>query len=340
MILTWNYLLPATLSFCPVTTMQIVVTGGAGFIASNIIKCLNNRRPSDLVTVVDDLTDGTKFRNLVDCRIVDYVDATAFREAVRQDNLDKPDLIVHQGAVTATNEPDGRYAIDVNYTFSKELLAYCRRNHVRIIYASSAAVYDGQKLSLGTSRHLQPRTVYGYSKLLFDQFVASSSTLPAQVVGLRYFNVYGPHEFHKHGMASIVLQGFDQVQHGDGIIRLFGASHGFEAGLQERDFVHVDDVVETVMWMVEHEDITGIYDVGTGKARTFIDVANSVTRSLGKGSVSWRVFPTELQNSYQAYTCADLSPLRTVKFDHSFMDIETGIQRYVNWLLNEDPYRS
>lgn len=311
---------------------MIIVTGGAGFIGSNLVRSLNARGHEDIL-VVDDLTDGAKFRNLVDCEIADYLDWRDFRVAVNAGRGISAKVVFHQGACSDTTEWDGRYMMDVNFAFSKELLEYSLSRRIPFLYASSAAVYgDGQA---GFREHPDcesPLNVYGYSKLLFDRYVRRH--LPAagsQVAGFRYFNVYGPGEAHKGAMASVALHVHNQIAEG-GDARLFEGSDGYGPGEQRRDFVYIDDVVDVNLWFWENPQVSGIFNVGTGASQTFNDVARAVIDWHGRGDIRYVPFPEHLCGRYQSYTQADLSALRAVGYDRPLRAVEQGVAAYLDRL--------
>lgn len=309
-----------------------VVTGGAGFIGSNLIHGLNQTGVSDIL-VVDNLTEAEKFRNLVGAQINDYLDKQDFAGALTgsADWLDQIEIIFHQGACSSTTETDGRYMLRNNYQYSKELLEFCLDRRIPFIYASSAAVYGAGspfREEPGTER---PLNVYGYSKALFDSAVWR--LLPeaeSQVVGLRYFNVYGPREAHKGPMASIALQLDDQLSRGDKV-RLFGPTPGYEAGEQRRDFVFVEDVVRLVIWLSEHPETSGIFNCGTGRSRSFNEIASQVIRTRGHGEIEYIPFPESLHGHYQSYTEADLTQLRRAGYSVEFVSLEEGVREYLLW---------
>jgi len=330
---------------------MIVITGAAGFIGSNLVMGLNAQGERDIIAV-DDLTDGTKFRNLADADIADYIDKDAFLARVEADGLPKLDAVFHQGACSTTTEWDGKFVMDINYRYSQVLLHYCQAKRIPYVYASSASVYgmgaDGFREERACER---PLNLYAYSKFLFDQYVRrlglaapaankrsraaktprrATRTL-AQVVGLRYFNVYGPREQHKGGMASTAFHFNKQIE-ADGECRLFEGGEGYKDGEQCRDFIHVDDVVQMNLWFREHPDKSGIYNCGTGRAQPFNDIARAVIDWHGKGRINYIPFPEKLVGRYQSYTQADLGRLRAVGYPHEYLTVEQGVKRYLDWL--------
>ncbi len=340
--------------------MKIVVTGAAGFIGSNLIKGLNARGIDDIIAV-DDLTEGDKFRNLADLQIADYVDADEFYEAFSEGAFGAVEAVFHEGACSDTMELDGKYMMDNNYTLSVDLFQSCQEQGTRLLYASSAAVYGESKLeqaSKGGSGTFseqpefeKPLNVYGYSKLLFDQRMrrelgARFQNTETQVAGFRYFNVYGPREQHKGRMASVAFHQFNQYQL-DAKVKLFGAHEGYAAGQQMRDFVFIDDVVAVNLWFLDHPEKSGIFNLGSGKAQPFNDVAITVVNTLRKnqndaalsleeaargGLIAYIAFPPALVGKYQSYTQADLRLLRAAGCDHSFANVQTGVTAYMHWL--------
>ena len=311
---------------------MIIVTGGAGFIGCNLVRALNRRGLRDIV-VVDDLSDGRKFANLVGCDIADYWDKALFTERLRSGAIDPPETIFHQGACAVTTEWDGRYMMETNYRYSADLLEYCLHERVPLIYASSAAVYGASTVfKEGDPSAERPLNVYGYSKLLFDRYV--QPRLPSarsQVVGLRYFNVYGLYEAHKGPMASVAYHlNRQMIEHSEA--RLFEGSDGYEAGEQRRDFVHVEDVVRVNLWFYEHRHVSGIFNVGTGKSASFNEVAKAIIDWHGGGKIQYIPFPEGLKARYQSYTQADIGALRAAGYDSPFLDVRAGVQAYLDAL--------
>jgi ADP-L-glycero-D-manno-heptose 6-epimerase len=338
--------------------MRIVVTGAAGFIGSNIVRGLNARGISDIIAV-DDLRQGDKFRNLADLAIADYVDAADFYPRFAAGRYGQVEAVFHEGACSDTMEADGQYMMRNNFSRSCELLDACQAQGARLLYASSAATYGQARPDPGapgdyqafreTPEHEKPLNVYGYSKLLFDQKLRRElgprfNHAKVQVVGFRYFNVYGPREQHKGRMASVAFHQFHQFRQ-DGRVRLFGAYGGYGAGEQLRDFVLVDDVVAVNLWFFDHPQRSGLFNLGSGRAQAFNDVAVAVTNALADGQaprtrealvqaglIEYIDFPEALRGKYQCFTQADLSALREAGCEHRFADVQTGVAQYMRWL--------
>ncbi len=305
---------------------MLIVTGGAGFIGSNLVHALNARGRDDIL-VVDDLTDGRKFANLAGARIADYLDRAQFREMIAGGaDFGRVEAVFHQGACTDTTEWNGQYMLDQNFAVSKAVFAWCQARAVPLIYASSAAVYGGGDDFREDAPDPRPLNVYGWSKLLFDQWLARQAGRTARVVGFRYFNVYGPREAHKGRMASVVHH-FDRQLAETGTVRLFGASHGVGDGEHRRDFVFVGDVVAVNLWALESGRAEGVYNVGTGTSRTFNDLARAVIAVRGAGSIAYIPMPGDLADAYQAFTEADLARLRRDGYAADFLPIEDGVRR-------------
>lgn len=316
----------------------IIVTGGAGFIGSNMVKALNERG-YDNVIVVDDLEQGAKFINLVDCEIADYLDQDRFLSQIEERRALSGEIshVFHQGACSTTTEWDGRYMMDVNYEYSKALLHFCVDRDIPFLYASSAAVYGAGPEFTETREYERPLNVYGYSKVLFDRYVSRRlPELKSQVAGLRYFNVYGPREQHKGSMASVAYHFYRQVLE-TGRMRLFAGSNGYADGEQRRDFVYVGDVTDVNLWLMDNPGISGIFNVGTGRSQTFNDVANAVKVFCGRGDIDYVEFPEHLKGRYQSFTRADIARLRSAGYDRPFKTVEEGVPLYLSWLEQREP---
>jgi ADP-L-glycero-D-manno-heptose 6-epimerase len=328
--------------------MYYVVTGAAGFIGANLVKALNDRGITDIIAV-DNLSRGDKFVNLADCDIADYLDKESFLREVESGGFDGAiDVVFHQGACSDTTERDGRYMMQNNYRYSRVLLDYCTVDEVPFIYASSAAVYGASQTFREARECEGPLNVYGYSKFLFDQVVRRSwNELSAQVVGLRYFNVYGEREQHKARMASVAFHFFNQYR-AAGCVKLFEGSGGYGNGEQRRDFVSVEDVVRVNLFFLDNPGKSGIFNVGSGAAQSFNDVAvatvNACRNARGEspltlaemqqqGIVRYIPFPEELKGKYQSYTQADIAALRSAGYGRPFLNVEQGVTRYCEKLL-------
>jgi ADP-L-glycero-D-manno-heptose 6-epimerase len=314
---------------------MLVVTGGAGFIGSNLARALAGRAGAS-VTVVDDLTSGAKFRNLAGVRIADYLDKEDFLEMVtrRDALLDKAECVFHLGACTDTTATDGRYVMRNNFEYSKQVGRFCLEAGVPLVYASSAAVYGAGTVFREEPQHERPLNVYGYSKQLFDDWIRRR--LPearTPLVGLRFFNVYGPREAHKGAMASMAYQLHEQLR-ARGVARLFAGTDGGADGAQVRDFVYVDDVVAVALWFLGHGG-AGVYNVGTGRARSFNDLAGAIIGQLGVGRIEYVPFPEALRGVYQNRTEADLAALRGAGYEGKFRSLEEGVAAYLAWLAGE-----
>lgn len=312
---------------------MIIVTGGAGFIGSNL--CLGlNRRGYDDILVVDNLTNGIKYKNLLDCRIRDYLDKESFLAKLQNGffKAETIEAIFHQGACSSTTEWNGRYMMENNYEYSKILFHYCQQHKIPLIYASSAAVYGADANFKESPEFEGPLNVYGYSKFQFDQYVRKCQPqINSQVVGLRYFNVYGPREAHKGSMASVAFHLNNQLKTSDKV-RLFAGCDGYGNGEQRRDFIYVDDVVAINLWFFEHSLISGVFNVGTGRSQTFNDVANAVIAYHKKGEIEYIPFPEHLKGCYQSFTEANLEQLRAAGCAHQFKTVEEGGRLYMEWL--------
>ncbi|MDD9856836.1 MAG: ADP-glyceromanno-heptose 6-epimerase [Gammaproteobacteria bacterium] len=332
---------------------MIVVTGGAGFIGSNLVSALNRRGVRDIL-VVDDVTDAAKARNLFDLQIGDYMDKAEFLDAIRSErpdpSLQRVSAVLHQGACTDTMATDGKYVLDNNYAYSRALYYFCAQRRAQYIYASSASVYGHGTRFAETPRNESALNAYAWSKLLFDQFVRRQPVARPpqfQCVGLRYFNVYGRRERHKGRMASVAWHFFNQYM-AHGRVRLFEGSDGYADGEQQRDFVSVEDVVAVNLFLLDNPAVSGIYNVGSGCSCSFNRVAVAVINACRRhrreteitleqarrgGQIAYIPMPETLRGKYQSYTCADLRQLRAAGYGAPFLDVPQGVGGYVSALL-------
>jgi ADP-L-glycero-D-manno-heptose 6-epimerase len=328
--------------------MYYIITGAAGFIGSNLVNALNQRGENNIIAV-DNLKNADKFKNLVDCEIADYLDKRTFLEKLQEGFFDGlVRAVLHQGACSDTMETDGRYMMDNNYQYSLELLNYCQNEEIPFLYASSASVYGGGSEFRESRECESPLNVYAYSKFLFDQIVRRRwQKRSAQVVGLRYFNVYGSREAHKGRMASVAYHFFNQYRT-EGRVKLFEGCDGYANGGQLRDFVSIEDVVKVNMYFMDNPQKSGIFNLGTGQAQSFNDVAAATINALRKneskpelgldemqqqGLISYIPFPEQLRGKYQSYTQADISALRNSGYSENFLSVEQGVTRYVEQMI-------
>jgi len=317
---------------------RIIVTGGAGFIGANVVRGLNARGIDDIV-VVDRLRDGAKWRNLLGLRVEDVVDKDDFRLDVREGALAADiDAVIHLGACSSTTESDADYLLDNNYRYTRELCEWCLEEGIRFVYASSAATYgDG---ALGYSDQdaatpgLAPLNMYGFSKHLFDLWALRSGRLD-QIAGLKFFNVYGPFEDHKGDMRSVVHKAHGQIL-AQGRVELFKSYRPeFPDGGQVRDFVHVRDAVDVVLWLLDNPAVNGLFNCGTGEARSWNDLATAVFAALGREPrLDYIEMPDHLRGKYQYHTQADLAKLRRAGYDRPFTGLEDGVRDYVRGHLS------
>ncbi len=328
--------------------MYYIVTGAAGFIGSNLVKALNERGENNIIAV-DNLSKSDKFKNLVDCEIADYLDKKDFLQKLQEgffDGLVK--AVLHQGACSDTMESDGRYMMENNYQYTLELLNYCQNEEIPFLYASSASVYGGGGVFKESREFESPLNVYAYSKFLFDQIVRRRfNKRTAQIVGLRYFNVYGAREQHKGRMASVAYHFFNQYR-AEGKVKLFEGCDGYPNGGQLRDFVSIEDVVKVNMYFLDNPNKSGIFNLGTGQAQSFNDVAVATINTLRaaenkpvlslselhqQGILNYIPFPEALKGKYQSYTQADIGALRGSGYAEPFLTVEQGTARYVEQML-------
>jgi ADP-L-glycero-D-manno-heptose 6-epimerase len=328
-----------------------VVTGACGFIGANLVKALNQRGIGNIIAV-DNLKNADKFKNLTDCEIADYLDKAEFLSLIEDGYFDGAvDAMFHEGACSDTMETDGRYMMENNFRYSSTLLDFCLDQEVPYLYASSASVYGGGSVFKELREHEAPLNVYGYSKFLFDQVVRrrlASADFSSQVVGFRYFNVYGPREQHKGRMASVAFHHFNQYRE-SGKVKLFEGCDGYANGTQSRDFVFIDDVVKVNLFFLDHPEKSGIFNLGTGRAQPFNDIATSTVNAcralegkpalsldemVQQGLVEYIPFPDALRGKYQSYTRADISALREAGYTDEFATVEQGVAKYVQHLAS------
>ena len=323
---------------------MIIVTGGAGFIGSNIVKELNRQGHIEIL-IVDDLNNGKKenqsYRNLRGLQFIDYMHKDDFLYDIENGTIDGSsiDVIFHEGACSDTMEYDVNYMMKANYEYSKAVLHFCIDHRIPFLYASSASTYGAGKNGFREGDECEDAlNPYAYSKLLFDRYVRQvMPEAKSQIVGLKYFNVYGPQEHHKGNMASIFYQLYHQVKDND-VCRLFKGYGCFsdgtpiEDGGQKRDFIYVKDVVKVNLWFWKNNGPSGIYNCGTGKAHTYNEVAQSVIQALGTGHIEYREFPEVLKGKYQNFTEADKTQLLAAGYDEGFHDMVAAVKEYCDFL--------
>jgi len=311
---------------------MIIVTGGAGFIGSNIVKQLNDRGETDIL-IVDNLENGKKMLNINDLDIADYMSREDFIQCINNNkNFGSVDAVFHEGACSSTTEWDGRFIMNNNYEYSKSLLHWCDKNRAQYLYASSASVYGSGAIFLEQRQYERPINMYAYSKFQFDQYVRRFMPKAlTQIVGFRYFNVYGPREQHKGTMSSTAFHFHNQIAE-SGTARLFAGIDGYENGEQRRDFVYVDDVVDVNLWFMDNPKKSGIYNLGTGRSQSFNDMANAVVKWHGKGDIVYIPFPDHLKGAYQSFTEADITALREAGYGAEFRNVEQGVKCYLDWM--------
>lgn len=312
---------------------MIVVTGGAGFIGSNIVKGLNEKGISDIL-IVDEYTQSVN--NLHSLKFIDFESKDKFYNGIQNKKYGKIDAVFHQGACSNTLNENVEYMISNNFDYSKNLLNFAVNEGVPFIYASSASVYGtGDKGFRENPMCEKSINLYALSKLMFDQHVRyTMKHARSQIVGLRYFNVYGPQESHKGNMASMVYKIYTQIKD-RGYVELFGAANGIEKGEQKRDFIYVKDVVKINLAFWEEQLKSGIYNCGTGISCSFNTVADTIINKMGKGEIKYIDFPEKIREFYQEYTQADLTMLQTAGYTDEFYTIQDGIDEYLNTLIHK-----
>jgi len=311
---------------------MIIVTGGAGFIGSNIIQALNERGENNIL-VVDNLSNGHKIHNLADLDIADYIDRLDFIEHIKMGkSFGTVTALFHEGATSSTTEWDGHFVMKNNYEYSKDLLHWSIKNNIQFLYASSASVY-GSGLTFKEQRQFEhPINMYAFSKFQFDQYVRRLNTdIRSQVVGFRYFNAYGPREQHKGTMSSTAYHFNNQIME-EGVAKLFSGTGGYGNGEQRRDFIYVGDVAQVNLWFMDNPQISGIYNLGTGQSQSFNDVAHAVMSWHKKGKIEYIPFPDHLMGAYQNFTEADIAALRLVGYQEPFLNVQQGVSTYLDQL--------
>ncbi len=323
---------------------MLVVTGGAGFIGSALIWQLNELGIEDII-VVDHLGTGPKWKNLAKRHFSQIIHKDDFLGWLKS-NKDKIDGIFHMGACSSTTEEDADYLVRNNLQYSIDLFNYCTTEKIPFIYASSAATYGSREQDFFdddayTARSLRPINKYGFSKHVFDCWVLKQEKTPPFWAGLKFFNVYGPNEYHKGGQASVVFHAFPQIRD-EGQLRLFKShKEGYADGEQQRDFVYVKDVVKVIWHLFEKKKTSGIYNLGTGQARSFLDLGKATFTAMGKPvKIEWIKMPETLRGQYQYFTKAELKKLREQGgYNAPFFSLEEGVADYVNnYLQKEDPF--
>jgi ADP-L-glycero-D-manno-heptose 6-epimerase len=311
---------------------MIIVTGGAGFIGSNLVKGLNDAGRDDIL-IVDNLKKSEKHLNMNRLEFIDYIDKENFAE-IFDEIASEVEIVFHQGACSDTMETDGKYMMENNYDFSCALFNQCVENKIRFIYASSASVYGNGDNGFKEERNAEyPLNVYAFSKFMFDNYVRKfPHEIKAQYVGLRYFNVFGQQENHKGRMASVIRHFFNQYKE-DKVIKVFEGSNDFL-----RDFIYVNDVVDVNLFFMNNPEISGIYNCGTGNCRSFGDIASVFKNRYSDAEITEIPFPESLKGKYQKYTQADLENLRATGFDKEFASLEEGVNAYLDILEKTDGY--
>lgn len=317
-----------------------IVTGGAGFIGSVLVKKLNERGINDIV-IVDNVGTSQKWKNLLGKTYSDYIPKKNFLDHVHRGNFRQVEAVIHMGACSATTEEDFDYLYDNNHLYSVALAEWCLQEQIRFIYASSAATYGNGANGYVDNEdiELQPLNRYGYSKYIFDLWVKKKG-LSDSCVGLKFFNVYGPNEYHKGSMSSLAYKAFHQIKQ-LGSLKLFKSHRSlYKDGEQLRDFVYIKDCVDVILWFLDHPQHNGIFNVGTGKARTWNDLAAAIFKAMNLDcKIEYVDMPVDLRSQYQYFTEASMEKLTTIGFDKGFTSLEQGIcDYYENYLLQENPY--
>jgi ADP-L-glycero-D-manno-heptose 6-epimerase len=320
-----------------------IVTGGAGFIGSAIVAMLNEKGIEDIL-IVDELDSTEKWKNLVNLKFVDYLNKDEFLRLVFENKLPAPaKAIIHMGACSSTTEKNAEYLNQNNYRYTRILADWAVKNNIRFIYASSAATYgdgrQGYNDDDASSLTLKPLNMYGYSKQLFDLWSIKSGTAK-KIVGLKFFNVYGPNEYHKGDMMSVICKSFAQIKE-TGLVKLFKSyNKDYKDGEQKRDFIYIKDCTEVIWWLIQNKQVNGIFNLGTGKARTWNDLVTAVFSALKKKpKIEYIEMPEVLRDKYQYFTEAKMDKLKAAGCPVKFSSLEDGVKDYVqNYLTQADPY--
>ncbi len=319
---------------------MIIVTGGAGFIGSALTRRLNEEGYNNII-IVDNLGTSSKWKNLINLKFEDYIHKSEFLDRIN--DMQSIEAIFHLGACSSTTEVDADYLYNNNFDYSRRLAEYALHNDIRYIYASSAATYgageNGYSDDDDQTETLRPLNQYGFSKLLMDRWVLRNN-LQNRICGLKFFNVFGPNEYHKGPMKSMVFKSWDQINDKGGV-KLFKSNHpDFADGEQKRDFIYVKDAVDVIYWLSEHKKVNGIFNVGTGIAHTWKELVQAVFAALGRyENIQYIEMPPELRNSYQNYTCARMDKLRNAGYTKDFLPLDESVSDYVlNYLNQEFPY--
>ncbi|WP_287373751.1 ADP-glyceromanno-heptose 6-epimerase [Prosthecochloris sp.] len=323
---------------------MIVITGGAGFIGSAMLWELNKHGTTDII-VVDDLgsTATGKWKNLSGLSFTDFIHKNEFISWLADNRLPEINTVIHMGAISATTETDASLLMANNYNYSKELAMLCASRKIRFIYASSAATYGDGRRGYNDEeenlKRLRPLNMYGYSKQLFDLWALKTGILK-QAVGLKFFNVFGPNEYHKTDMCSVVFKAFQQIKE-TGTVQLFESHRDdYPHGEQMRDFIYVKDCTALISWLIENQTIHGVFNVGTGQARSFNDLVKATFSALGlESKIQYTPMPETLRDKYQYFTQAEISKLRSYGYTQPLTSLEEGVKDYVNNYLDSDsPY--
>ncbi len=317
--------------------MRIILTGGAGFIGSCFLRKLNEKGITDIL-VVDHL-DDLKWKNLLNKKFTDYVEKDEFIKLLCEGKVEKANFLIHLGACTKTTEKDASYLIKNNFIYSRKLAEWAVQRDVNFLYASSASTYGAGENGFSdddeNTLRLKPLNLYGFSKHLFDIWVVNNG-LSSKFVGFKFFNVFGPNEYHKKDMKSVVAKAFYQIKE-SGVLRLFKSYHNnYKDGEQKRDFIYVKDVVDVIYYFIENPDKKGIFNVGTGKATSFNELAENIFKALGKEKrIEYIDMPQDIRKHYQYFTEANIEKLKKAGYKKEFTPLEKAVSEYIDYLKEE-----